>query len=684
MSEFNGGGDVGGSEVQTPEVKETNVAETGGETSQATKDVANEQANATGGFESDGRINSFDDEEDPDSGDDHTDGTVKDEERQGFDDFLDPFCIEPDVGQDANSDVDMQLSDEDGTAFSSGSILNFDDELLIEEEPVNDKTMEQDKTTEQEKTTEENKTSENENAAEEEKIPPKEEYIEEDYFDEDEYEDEDEEDPGELEVYDDSDRGDVDGSESKEEEQLTEEQFELIETNEETVERMEQETAQRPAEERLQDETETARVENRKVVENGAGEGESDSGRSQDLTEDENSAEPVAYREDPDDWDDEDSDWLDDLDEDFDGYTDEGDIEVYEETTVAKNTNGERKDKPEADATDKLDQNVVISNETRESLKSFEQNEWNTLTEADKECAIEQLRDCIADDLGIENKPCVKYYYKEDPEDYGYYWRSDNSIYVNRFHMGNSVETADTIAHESRHCWQFERADNPQNEQDRQFKHELENYISPTENFEQYAEQLVEVDACEYAELIRNEIPDEENSSEDSNDHDVNTDDLELPEDNSRAPPVEDGGEGQTKDAPPSPIEESRIPESTDKSKSRTGIRIAQGFLLVMMSFSSKGGVGNIIKDSPGEIVNVQEVFEAKDPKDSKDVELHGANTKEQKQTSVIDSMIQLGDITYEVLESIFDHPSEKTANIADSQLFGNQVVIVEKPRDDD
>ena len=52
--------------------------------------------------------------------------------------------------------------------------------------------------------------------------------------------------------------------------------------------------------------------------------------------------------------------------------------------------------------------------------------------------------------------------------------------------MGDATETADTIAHESRHCWQHERADNPQTGQDQQFKENFDNYIRPEDDFRAY------------------------------------------------------------------------------------------------------------------------------------------------------------------------------------------------------
>lgn len=158
---------------------------------------------------------------------------------------------------------------------------------------------------------------------------------------------------------------------------------------------------------------------------------------------------------------------------------------------------------PPEDVANKSD----ISDETRENLGAFEQNTWDNLSQVEKEQAVEKLRDSIAEDLQLENKPNIAYYNNEDPRDYGGYAASTNTIYINRFNMGDAAETADTIAHESRHCWQHERADNPQTEQDYQFKENFDDYVRPEDDFYEYQNQPVEADARDYAQDVKDAIP---------------------------------------------------------------------------------------------------------------------------------------------------------------------------------
>ncbi len=206
------------------------------------------------------------------------------------------------------------------------------------------------------------------------------------------------------------------------------------------------------------------------------------------------------------------------------GYQIPVEVTNMSEITNASNTDGsdvktgsdsfsEIKPK-EIDTTEDINNKFDISNETRESLASFEQNNWDNLSEVEKEKAVEKLRDSIAEDLKLENKPNIAYYNNDAPGDYGGYAASTNTIYINRFNMDDAAETADTIAHESRHCWQHERAENPQTEQDYQFKENFDDYVRPEDDFYEYQNQPVEADARNYAAEVKDAIPKQEDISE--------------------------------------------------------------------------------------------------------------------------------------------------------------------------
>ena len=117
--------------------------------------------------------------------------------------------------------------------------------------------------------------------------------------------------------------------------------------------------------------------------------------------------------------------------------------------------------------------------------------------------------------------------------------------------MGDSAETADTIAHESRHCWQHERADNPQIEEDYEFRENFDNYIRPEDDFYEYQNQPVEVDAREYAQNVRDAIPVSDNNKETAPDQNSETkEQKEIIDDTSSTDLDDPNNETQTNDTP--------------------------------------------------------------------------------------------------------------------------------------
>lgn len=202
---------------------------------------------------------------------------------------------------------------------------------------------------------------------------------------------------------------------------------------------------------------------------------------------------------------------------------------------------------PEQPQPEEIEKKAEISETTRESLEAFEQSNWDKLSQVEKEQAVEKLRDSIAEDLQLENKPNIAYYNNENPGDYGGYAASTNTIYINRFNMSDAAETADTIAHESRHCWQHERADNPQSEQDYLFKENFDDYVRPEDDYRAYKNQIVESDARDYAARVTEMIPDKSSAAYSDNE----TFDKSVPEfDNefSRSPPEDLGVNSKTLD----------------------------------------------------------------------------------------------------------------------------------------
>lgn len=148
----------------------------------------------------------------------------------------------------------------------------------------------------------------------------------------------------------------------------------------------------------------------------------------------------------------------------------------------------------------------ISENESLEStLFLFEQSQWENISIYEKKVAIDKLCDCITEDLGINEKPEIRYY-NGDISESGGYSREKNAIYINENTLISGCDVADTVAHEARHCWQHERAENPQNEQDYRFKESIENYVKPELNYEKYSSQSMEIDARDYASKITENI----------------------------------------------------------------------------------------------------------------------------------------------------------------------------------
>lgn len=148
----------------------------------------------------------------------------------------------------------------------------------------------------------------------------------------------------------------------------------------------------------------------------------------------------------------------------------------------------------------------VDETKTAEILSPFRQDKWEQLSVSEQKQAIEKLADYNAEILGVEDKPRVVYYNAEDPCDFGGYSAKQNAIYINEYNMDDAAETADTISHEYRHKYQHERADKLETERDLEFKEGFDNYIRAEDDYQGYKEQLVESDARDYAQAVKEKI----------------------------------------------------------------------------------------------------------------------------------------------------------------------------------
>lgn len=152
----------------------------------------------------------------------------------------------------------------------------------------------------------------------------------------------------------------------------------------------------------------------------------------------------------------------------------------------------------------------VSSADISKVLDRFEDKAWEEMSEDDKEDAIRSLIEAIASQLEIHETPVIEYYVA-DNSDCGSYVPDKNVIRINRKNFYNPQEIVDTVAHETRHAYQFQHANNIETYQDYLYSYNFSNYIAVSTNedgyinFIDYQDQLVEAEARAFAALFRRE-----------------------------------------------------------------------------------------------------------------------------------------------------------------------------------
>ena len=139
-------------------------------------------------------------------------------------------------------------------------------------------------------------------------------------------------------------------------------------------------------------------------------------------------------------------------------------------------------------------------------LDNFQENNWSDLSLEEQKQSMTDLADYVAADTGNKNPPEIVF--RDDMPDgsYGGYNPETNTMEINENMLGDSVEAADTIAHEMWHAYQQQEASNPASEKGREYQEGFNNYISPEYDFEGYENQPVEAEAREYAQGFKDRL----------------------------------------------------------------------------------------------------------------------------------------------------------------------------------
>jgi hypothetical protein len=154
---------------------------------------------------------------------------------------------------------------------------------------------------------------------------------------------------------------------------------------------------------------------------------------------------------------------------------------------------------------DEFDFNLDIDDDIVELLQNIKDTEWIYLDEDEKMEMIDTLSDKIGEMLELKEQPEVVYY-DADENDCGAYNQATNSIELNSSLLTSPEDLIETIAHELRHAYQYQKSRDPETRLDLLYRVNFENYISPISLgdgkylfFTDYQDQLVEVEARAFA-----------------------------------------------------------------------------------------------------------------------------------------------------------------------------------------
>ncbi len=146
-----------------------------------------------------------------------------------------------------------------------------------------------------------------------------------------------------------------------------------------------------------------------------------------------------------------------------------------------------------------------------DKLSRFDEERWNGYSKNEKLDAVESVVVDISRKLGLSEIPKICYF-EDEPENCGCYYEGQNVLGINYLQLEEPKELLNTIAHELRHAFQRQRADDPHNDIDYIYLMNLKNYISPIilHNGEcilytDYYNQFVEAEARAFANLFDRE-----------------------------------------------------------------------------------------------------------------------------------------------------------------------------------
>lgn len=150
-----------------------------------------------------------------------------------------------------------------------------------------------------------------------------------------------------------------------------------------------------------------------------------------------------------------------------------------------------------------------FDDEVNKALAQFDSDEWSRLAVKERLSEVQKFVDVLGEKLGLENTPKVVCF--DGPDNMlGAYVQGKNKIEINSILLSNPQSLVKTLAHETRHAYQYERSLIMENWDDFLYKVNFDNYVRPGKDehgfyhsFEEYEDQLVEAEARAFSNLFR-------------------------------------------------------------------------------------------------------------------------------------------------------------------------------------
>ncbi len=145
----------------------------------------------------------------------------------------------------------------------------------------------------------------------------------------------------------------------------------------------------------------------------------------------------------------------------------------------------------------------------QEELANFDNENWNELNETQKLEVIDDFISILCEKMGGEEKPRL-FLFENDENICGAYNNQTNILELNRNILDKPKEVINTIAHETRHAYQYQRACIGETREDVLYAINFLNYVEPIQfegnyvNFNEYQNQLIEAEARAFAKQFSN------------------------------------------------------------------------------------------------------------------------------------------------------------------------------------